>query len=294
MCCCLGHEIVDGSLVGFNGNLDAFRIVFKAVHLGGNVRQGIITGFFQNVHTFLCVAEQQCIVVASHNVVAHGSNLEHLGQLFRVTRNEIQKGQTVKVLGSLIRHFDNLVVTLPESFGTQFTPNVTIHLISAPSLALSRLLQGKRTFHGNFNVTTCECQSEARLRILDKMKGNFRESLGLQIRHNGTSAETRLLDHFHHQIVTLLRQGQLEASFRGIYLQHTRPSLAIQTPQLVLDNTHGVDGLVERTNGTYIARWKTILDVMQRRVHEHLRRRASRGCDIPSTTLDAHIIGNAA
>ena len=63
-------------------------------------------------------------MVPSHDILAHVGDFEHLLELFSVTSNEIQEGQTVKVLGALVTHLHNLMVTLAQSFAAQFAPNL--------------------------------------------------------------------------------------------------------------------------------------------------------------------------
>jgi len=90
------------------------------------------------------------------------------------------------------------VVTLAKSFTTKFSPDIT-SLVSRSLLLLKR----ERTFHGSLNVTTCKSKSETSLRVANKVERHFGEALCLEISDNGTSAETRVLNHVHDLSVLL-------------------------------------------------------------------------------------------
>ena len=70
-----------------------------------------LAGITQNFHAFGNVAQEQGRLVLTGSVLADFSDFHHLSQLVQVASNQIQKGQLVEVLGSLITHFDHLMVT---------------------------------------------------------------------------------------------------------------------------------------------------------------------------------------
>lgn len=50
------------------------------------------------------------------------TNLHHLAELGQVTSDEVEEGELVKVLGSLVAHFDHLVVSLQQRRLAQTLP----------------------------------------------------------------------------------------------------------------------------------------------------------------------------
>jgi hypothetical protein len=59
-------------------------------------------------------------------ISAHLGNLEHLAQLFNVPGNQIQERQALVVLGTLIGHFDNLMIALTKRNIAQTLPTIFV------------------------------------------------------------------------------------------------------------------------------------------------------------------------
>lgn len=62
----------------------------------------------------------------THNQITSSSacltDLHHLAQLCQVSSDEVEEGELVKVLGPLVAHFHDLVVTLQQRCFTQTLP----------------------------------------------------------------------------------------------------------------------------------------------------------------------------
>ena len=54
------------------------------------------------------------------------TNLHHLAELLQVSGYEVQEGEFIKVLGSLVRHLHHLMVTLEQSSLAQTLPAVFV------------------------------------------------------------------------------------------------------------------------------------------------------------------------
>lgn len=65
----------------------------------------------KNFDTFRNITEQQSRLVLTGCIFANFSNFHHLAQLVQITRDQIKEGEFVEVLGALVAHFDDLVIT---------------------------------------------------------------------------------------------------------------------------------------------------------------------------------------
>lgn len=105
---------------------DLLSFLFKSVGLGGQVCEGICSAgvrsglrrsrkgptesnILQHSDSSLHVAEVEGIVEPRHVVTPHLGNLGHLLELLRIAGDEVQEGETVKVLGPLVRDLDDLL-----------------------------------------------------------------------------------------------------------------------------------------------------------------------------------------
>jgi hypothetical protein len=142
-------------------------------------------------------------VITAHDIIAHVGDFEHLSELFSVTGEHVQEGETIEVLLSLVAHFNDLVITLTKSFAAKLAPDI-------PGLAFRSilLLQGEGTLHGCLDVTTSKGKSKSGLRIANKVESNFWEAFGLEIGNNGTTTETAMTDEVHN--LTILEMVKKE------------------------------------------------------------------------------------
>mmetsp|Transcript_7051 Transcript_7051/g.13798 ORF Transcript_7051/g.13798 Transcript_7051/m.13798 type:complete len:376 (-) Transcript_7051:2454-3581(-) len=216
------HQPLNRSLLRFDGNLDTLGILLKAMGLGTNVRQWQISALFQHLDTLSGVAQKQSIVVSAHNVLAHTRDLEHLAQFLSIAGEQIQERKTIEVLGTLVAHLDDLVVTLTEGLTTELAPNLT-----AVSFAGS-LLEREGTFHGGLNVTAGKSKAETSTRLADKVQGHLREAFGLKVRNNGSAAETAMADHLHNLSVPLGGKGKFKPGFGGVNADDAGPRLPVE------------------------------------------------------------------
>mmetsp|Transcript_11249 Transcript_11249/g.32345 ORF Transcript_11249/g.32345 Transcript_11249/m.32345 type:complete len:417 (-) Transcript_11249:1827-3077(-) len=257
----------DIALVGLDGNLDSICVIGETVNAGADECEREIPAGLEDRNAFGGISQQQRVVVPSHDVPAHVGDLEHLAELLGVTRDQVQEGETIKVLGALVTHLNDLVVALAKGLAAELAPNVTFRF--------GLLLQGEGRFHGSLDVATSQGKAESSLWIADEVKGNFRESLGLQVRNDGTTAELAVLDHVHDLAVLLVRQRQREPCFGGINADDASTSLAIQAKELVLDGTHGIQRRIQRADGSSVSGWQAVLDMVQGGVDEEFGAGAS-------------------
>mmetsp|Transcript_14255 Transcript_14255/g.29333 ORF Transcript_14255/g.29333 Transcript_14255/m.29333 type:complete len:332 (-) Transcript_14255:2006-3001(-) len=173
------------SAIGLNGNLDPLSVFLQVVKLGTDVSKGHVATFFEHLDPFCSISQKQGIVVPSHNVLTHVGNLEHLPKLLRVPSEQVEKGESVEVLGSLVAHLHNLVIALAEGLATQLTPNISL----GGPFSLLLLLKGEGTLHGRLNVAAGKRQTEACLWLTNKVQRNLRESLLLKVGDNGTATK---------------------------------------------------------------------------------------------------------
>jgi hypothetical protein len=59
--------------------------------IGTNVCEGQVSTGLQNSYTLRRITKKESIVVATHDVVAHVRDFEHLSQLLRVPSEHVQK-----------------------------------------------------------------------------------------------------------------------------------------------------------------------------------------------------------
>jgi hypothetical protein len=92
----------------------------------------------------------------------------------------------------------------------------------------------------------------------------------------------------------LVRESELETSFRGINDDDPRPCLPIEAEQLVFDDSRGVDGIVQSTNGSSVSSWKAVLDVVKGGVNEEVGVSASSRTNVPGARFNANSITDGA
>lgn len=59
--------------------------------IGANVSEGQVSAGLQNSYTLGGITKEESIVVATHDVIAHVRDFEHLSQLLRVSSKHVQK-----------------------------------------------------------------------------------------------------------------------------------------------------------------------------------------------------------
>ena len=229
-------------------------------------------------------------MVSPHNVLAHVGDLEHLSQLLGVAGEKVQKGEAIKVLGSLITHLNDLVVALSKSLAAKLSPNLSASLFAFAG----GLLESKGALHRRLDVTAGESQAESCTGLTDEVQSDLGESLGLEVGDDGSAAKATVTHHLHDLTIPLGGKRQLEASLRRVDTKDTGPGLSIKAEQLILDDSLGIERVVESTDSAGIAGREAVLDVVERGVDEQLRAGAATGADIPGAGLDADSVANAA
>jgi hypothetical protein len=66
------------------------------------------SNFTQHCDPSLDVTQVQSVVEPRHLVTSHFCNLGHLGKLLRVASDEVEEGESVKVLRTLVGGLDDL------------------------------------------------------------------------------------------------------------------------------------------------------------------------------------------
>ena len=69
-----------------------------------------LAGLLEHADAFGDVAEEERVVEARHGVVLHRvlGDLEHLAQVVRVSREQVEEREALHVPGLLVRHLDDL------------------------------------------------------------------------------------------------------------------------------------------------------------------------------------------
>mmetsp|Transcript_19344 Transcript_19344/g.35045 ORF Transcript_19344/g.35045 Transcript_19344/m.35045 type:complete len:223 (+) Transcript_19344:1488-2156(+) len=219
---------------------------------GTNVGKRQVSTLLQYSYTLGSISQEESIVVPTHDILTHVGNLEHLAKLVRITREKVQEGETIKVLGTLVTHFHNLVVTLTKGFTSKLAPDVTSSTFL--SFGSRLLLDSKCTLHCSFNVTTSKSKTETSTRLSHKVESNLWKSLGLKVGDDCTAAQATVANHVHDLSIFFVGKSQLETSFRRINTENTATSLPIQTKELILDNALSIERIIQGTNGASVSR----------------------------------------
>lgn len=134
---------------------------------------------------------------SGHVIPSHFSNLAHLPQLVSVPGNQIKKGQFVEILDTLVRHFQDLVISLKQGLLTQSVPKTGhIHLLG--------------NFQSRFDIAALQGQLKASSRVLDKLQGYLGIPLLLQIRDDALTDQITGPDDVHDSVIVLSAEGELK------------------------------------------------------------------------------------
>mmetsp|Transcript_53925 Transcript_53925/g.161381 ORF Transcript_53925/g.161381 Transcript_53925/m.161381 type:complete len:234 (+) Transcript_53925:1133-1834(+) len=109
----LVHQFLHTPTVSLDRHLNPLGVFLQTVQLRRDVRQGHVSALLQDLDPFGSVPQKQRVVVPSHNVAPHVGDLEHLAQFLGIARDEIQKAESIEILGPLIAHLHHLMIPLP-------------------------------------------------------------------------------------------------------------------------------------------------------------------------------------
>ena len=80
----------------------------------------------QDLDSFLHVSKVERVLELAAGVLPDLGDLHHLLQFLQIPRDQVEEGEFVKVLGSLVAHFHHLVIALKESGFSQFLPTILV------------------------------------------------------------------------------------------------------------------------------------------------------------------------
>lgn len=201
------------------------------------------------------------------DTITHFCNLKHLTEFLNVSSDKVEEGKTLVVLGTLVSHFHNLVVTLAKSSNTKAVPALLI-------------IQHLSSLEGNGNVSTLQGKVKTGLLILDEMKGDLWEALLLQVGDDGLSDEVGFPHHLQHVVVSLLDEGVFEQVFCWVDGDHAVLALSIKAVHLVCSDSSNINWCVKCTDNAIVAIRKAVFDVVESSVDED-------SVVVPGSTLDS-------
>ena len=245
-----------GGLALVNILLQLLRLLAQAVGGGRQVGQAGLAAAGEDLDSLLHVSQVESVLELAAGVLPDLSDLGHLLQLLQVAGYQVEEGEFVEVLGSLVSHLNHLVVPLQQRGLPEFLP----------ALLVVQTLGG---LQGGLDVAALQRQAEPGLVVLHEVESNLGVTLLLQVGDDALPHQLGVPHHVEHLLVLPVHQGQLELELGGVDVEDPGLALPVQAEHLAALDPGEIDRQVQGPDDPVVPVGEGVLDVVAGGVDEH-------------------------